>query len=115
MTTTINIAEQYTRFPGGRYPTDGAGNGTSFRERYLVPVLQSGTDAEIVLDGVAGYPSSFLDEAFGGLVREHGYLAEDVLRVFRFKAQMPRFVPYIEMIQGYIKSATPKQGVRQGA
>lgn len=40
------------------------------------------TVLEINLDGCFGYPSSFLDEAFGGLAKKYG--SENVLKVIRF-------------------------------
>lgn len=101
----INIAEEFTRYPGGRYPRDGEGNGTDFRERFLLPVLRAHSRAKVILDGAAGYPSSFLDEAFAGLVREEGYTADQVLKSFDLIATEPGFNRYIEMIREYINQA----------
>lgn len=108
MKKTINIAKEYTRFPGGRYPQDGKGNGTDFRKKFLVPVLKEQSHALIVLDGAAGYPSSFLEEAFGGLVREEGYTAVQVLESFEFQATDSGFFRFPEMIREYIRSAIPE-------
>ena len=47
--------------------------------------LLSGTKIEIDLDGVYGYPTSFLEEAFGGLARKHS--VQDVLDAFSFISQ----------------------------
>lgn len=66
---TINIATDYSRYPAGRFMDDGPYNGTKFRKKFLVPSL---TDYDLVyvnLDGVRGVGSSFLEEAFGGLLR----------------------------------------------
>ena len=68
----ISIAEDFSKYPAGRYPQDGKYNGTRFREEMLIPRLKKmgGSDLlEVTLDGVAGVGSSFLEEAFGGLVR----------------------------------------------
>ncbi len=108
----INIAVDYTPFPGGRYPTDGKGNGTTFRQRFLVPILKSGGHAEVILDGAMGYPSSFLEEAFGGLVRSEGFEPEVVLKSFSFTARQPGFARFVEMIQSYVKSANVSHEVR---
>jgi len=105
---TINIARDYTRYPGGRYPEDGAGNGTTFREKFLLPVLKQGDVAEIVLDGAAGYPSSFLDEAFAGLVRDEGYTPEQVLNSFRFVATQPGFRRFIGLVEEFVRTAKPE-------
>ncbi len=67
--TKINVAKDYTRFPAGRYKSDGPFSGERFREELLAPALEKTDVIEVELDGVAGYGSSFLDEAFGGLVR----------------------------------------------
>lgn len=69
-TVTINIASQFSRYPAGRYETDGPYSGESFRENFLIPNLKKPNTRIIVqLDGARGLASSFLEEAFGGLVR----------------------------------------------
>jgi hypothetical protein len=109
MTSTINIASDYTPYPGGRYPKDGDGNGTTFREKFLVPALESGQPAKIILDGAAGYPSSFLEEAFGGLVRECGYSAERILKSFEFVAEQPGFARFVGLIEQFVRNAVPSK------
>lgn len=103
----IRIAEDFSRYPGGRYPDDGPGNGTAFRESFLVPVLDRGEKAQIVLDGAQGYPSSFLEEAFGGLVRI-GYSREKVLETFEVVANQPGYSRFIPAIKKYVMEAEPK-------
>ena len=69
-TRTIDIARDFSKFPAGRFREDGEWSGAAFRD-LLVEALRSGDRVEVVFDGVvAGVASSFLDEAFGGLVRE---------------------------------------------
>ena len=69
----INIAREYSKTPGGRYIKEGKYSGEDFRERFLKPrylEAQESDDILIVnLDGGYGYGSSFLEEAFGGLIR----------------------------------------------
>ncbi len=79
MAHVINIAKDYTPNIGGRYIEDGEGNATEFREKFLVPLLKKNEKIIIELDGVAGYASSFIDEAFGGLVRDENFSTEFVL------------------------------------
>ena len=107
---TINIAEDYTRHPNGRYIEDGKGNGTGFRKEFLRPAMENKnvSAVNVVLDGAKGYPSSFLEEAFGGLVREEGFSARDVLRKFVFVANKPGYARYIDLIKEYIQQAEPK-------
>ena len=73
----ISLAEDFSPFPAGRYhPDDGPYTGQRFREERLVPALGKLGEAErleVVFDGVEGCGSSFLDEAFGGLVRDAGF------------------------------------------
>lgn len=76
---TINIAEDFSSAPAGRFPEDGLFNGTRFREEFLVPELKKGHPIKIILDGVSGFGSSFLEEAFGGLVRLH-HMSKDFLK-----------------------------------
>jgi hypothetical protein len=73
----ISIVKDFTRTPAGRYIVDGPFSGQKFREDFLVPALRTGNTIEIDLDGVLGFGSSFLEEAFGGLVRE-GFSANEL-------------------------------------
>lgn len=65
----ISIAHDFSVYPGGRTPADGPNSGENFREQHLVPIFSSTDKVIIDFDGVRGYGSSFLEEAFGGLVR----------------------------------------------
>ena len=71
--TVLSIANQFSRFPAGRYRSDGPYSGERFRDDFLLPALQAasknGTHVVVELDGVLGYSSSFLEEVFGGVVR----------------------------------------------
>lgn len=69
-TVTINIERQFSRYPAGRYKKDGPYSGEKFREDFLIPRLkQPDTRVVVQLDGARGLASSFLEEAFGGLIR----------------------------------------------
>lgn len=68
---TIKVRD-FTEFPGPRFKKLGPYSGQEFRETVLEPAIEeAGPDIEIDLDGTFGYGSSFLEEAFGGLVRRH--------------------------------------------
>lgn len=75
---TIKIAEQFSRFPAGRFVKDGPFSGEHFRTKFLEPPLRRAEDLTVDMDGARGYGSSFLEEAFGGLVRAG--LPKDVIR-----------------------------------
>lgn len=66
---TISIAKDFSVYPGGRTPEDGPHSGREFREQLLIPIFDGNERVVINFDGVRGYGSSFLEEAFGGLVR----------------------------------------------
>lgn len=70
----INVATQFSKFPAGRFPQDGDFNGQRFRQAFLEPHFRSGIKGTLEIDftGVYGWGSSFLEEAFGGLVRTLG-------------------------------------------
>ena len=67
------FATQYSPYPGGRFIRLGEYSGEDFRETVLVPVVESGDFIEIDATGVKlSFSPSFLDEAFGGLVKKYG-------------------------------------------
>lgn len=69
MSKMISIAKDFSSSPAARYRHEGPNSGQRFREEFLEPALREGGMVEVDLDGVVGYGSSFLEEAFGGLVR----------------------------------------------
>lgn len=70
----IDISKEFSKTIGGRYESEGEYSGESFRKKILSPKYKEAVKNEekikIILDGCYGYPSSFLEEAFGGLARE---------------------------------------------
>ncbi|MCU7858695.1 MAG: STAS-like domain-containing protein [Candidatus Thiodiazotropha sp. (ex Lucinoma kastoroae)] len=82
----LNIANCFSRYPAGRFITDGPYSGEKFRDDFLMPAIDLGEKLVIALDGARGYGSSFLEEAFGGLVRK-GYSKEDILNTFTFQTK----------------------------
>ena len=80
----INISESYSKYPGPRYVELGPHSGEDFRKTVLLPALETGNEVVVVLDGTFGYGSSFLEEAFGGLVREEGLNQQEMLKRIRF-------------------------------
>lgn len=69
----INIAKDFTDTPGPRYDHEGKFSGEKFRKEVLEPdvrkALSEGKKIKVDLDHTAGYGTSFLEEAFGGLIR----------------------------------------------
>lgn len=97
-----DIGLEFTDFPGGRKRDAGDYSGEEFREDILVPLLENveNTEIELLLDHAVGYPVSFLEEAFGGLIRVHGYTKEVLLKRFKFitdkNNRRDRIIEYIE-------------------
>lgn len=75
----IHVARDFYPRPSGRYKKDGNYTGEVFREKLLMPELDaiqnSGENTFLVVDfsDVTMAGSSFLEEAFGGLVRTQKY------------------------------------------
>lgn len=71
----IKISSDFTDTPGGRERAEGEYSGEQFREEILVPKYEEaerkGEKLSIDFDDCFGFGTSFLEEAFGGLVREH--------------------------------------------
>ncbi|MEN1956551.1 STAS-like domain-containing protein [Luteimonas changyuni] len=63
----FKVAEQFSRFPGGRRKIHGRFSGEEFRETCALPLLEKHRFVIFDLTGSAGYSSGFLDEAFGEL------------------------------------------------
>lgn len=103
---TIDM-KSFSRAPFGRYPEDGPGNGQAFRTKFLLePFSDPSVDRVVVkLDSVTPgyeYGSSFLEEAFGGLVREEQLPSSDVLRKLEVETKN---ADYIMEIKSYIVEA----------
>lgn len=82
----ISIARDFSRTPAGRFKADGPKSGEAFREDLLYPALKEADSVEVDLDGALGYGSSFLEEAFGGLVREKNMSAEELAAKLKIKS-----------------------------
>ena len=93
MTKTIRIAKDFSSTPGPRWRREGKHSGEQFREEVLAPALReviaSGGRILVDLDGVEGFASSFLEEAFGGLARQ--FPGVDVLNYLDIKSDEDPF------------------------
>lgn len=101
-TTVISIAKQFSPTPAGRYRSDGPFPGERFRDEVLVPELEKPDNVVTVdLDGTAGFGSSFLEEAFGGLVRK-GFSPALLRQRLQIKSGRPS---YLTRVWSYIERA----------
>lgn len=99
----INVATDFTRYPSGRYKKNGSSSGEEFREKHLEPHLKKGESIELFLDDTIGYGSSFLEEAFGGLVRALGMKAEKIIPMLKLQSIDKSL---IQEIEEYINEAS---------
>ena len=102
----LNIARDFSFEPAGRYLTDGDASGEAFRENYLKPkieLLKEGEKLIIILDdGIQAYSSSFLREAFAGMVK-YGYISKDsLLDKLSITYKDGSFKFYVDKIKSYI-------------
>ena len=105
-TIKIAIATDFSDTPGARFCSDGSFSGEEFREKILMPLFENDSDNRkilIDLDGAEGYPSSFLEEAFGGLARIVG--PEKVKERIVFKST--EFDYMISKIYEFISNCKP--------
>ena len=84
---TIKMGRDFSPCPGGRVREDGPRCAEAFREDTLRPALEAEDVVVLHLDCAEGYGSSFLDEAFGGLVRSGRYTAGQLRRKLRLESR----------------------------
>lgn len=65
----IHLANDFSPCPAGRYSSDGPFSGAVFRDELLLPAIRSNEKVVVDFEGTEMAGSSFLEEAFGGLVR----------------------------------------------
>ncbi len=106
MIIKIKISTDYTKTPGGRFRKQGKFSGEDFREVKLIPSYKEALEKKCKLlidfDGGYGYAVSFLEEAFGGLVRK-GYDVNPILSTLEFTSNEDDSL--IERVTSYIKNA----------
>lgn len=105
----ISIAQQFSETPAGRFRTDGPFSGERFRDELLYPALTGPDKVLVDLDGTLGYGSSFLEEAFGGLVREKKMTLDQIKTKLEIKSSRKL---YSERAWSYIADAVAIAKVR---
>lgn len=84
----IKISKDFSPSPGPRYIDEGDYSGELFRKDYLSPIvikaIENNQSLVVDLDGTAGYGTSFLEESFGGLIREEKLDFETLKRLIQF-------------------------------
>lgn len=103
----LNISKDFSRCPGARFRSEGDYSGEEFREELLSPyihdALNQGVKLKIVLDGSAGYSTAFIEESFGGLIRNDGFSLDDLMKTLIFVSDEDP--TYIDDILAYMNHA----------
>ena len=105
----VSISRDFNPSPAGRHPQDGPFNGERFREQFLVPALERAlqSNSRVIVDfsDADSYSSSFLEEAFGGLIRGGRFAPAEVRRVLELKSDDPVYAAYVADAKDYLSSA----------
>lgn len=88
----IDVAQQFAVMPIVREIKDGPYSGECFREDYLVPALKAHDKVIVNLNGVLTLGSSFLEEAFGGLVRNHHFTHNELKKRLKIEFELESYV-----------------------
>lgn len=106
----IDIANDFSTYPAGRTKADGDNHGEKFRSQLLVPALKrieagEAKSVEVLFDGARSYGSSFLEEAFGGLVRIEGFSKDFLNEHLKLQANSKTYRIYTDLARKYIDRA----------
>lgn len=99
----------FSPYPAGRDDDDGPYNGARFRDEVLAPAIEKALrtreKVQVFLDDVKSYGSSFLEEAFGGLVRVSKFTKSDIKKVLEITADRPAYFTTKRQIEQFIREA----------
>lgn len=105
----LKVAKEFSPDLGGRYKKDGPWSGEAFRNAKLLDrvevALRRGEVLHVNFDGVEGTPTSFLEEAFGGLLRARpAWTLDELKKVLRIEAPTtPLLHPYMQLAYQYME------------
>lgn len=107
----LNIAKDFSSTPGPRYIKEGDHSGELFRNSIVLPKMIEAISANNILnvdlDGAFGYGTSFLEETFGGLIRDANLDYNDVVGHLKIKSEEEPYL--IDDIFNYLKAANDKK------
>lgn len=112
--TQLVVSERFAKALGGRYRSDGPKSGEEFREDVLVPELRKalGRNEKLTVnfDGVFGMPTSFLEEAFGGLIRAKIAAPDRIIESVEIEApNSPRLFSFVALARKYMSNEAQRQ------
>lgn len=103
----IDVAKEFHVYPWGRE------QGERFRREILYPKLMEAvnvgnTPLVVDINGCRSLGSSFLEEAFGGLIRVNGMKKDAVKANLKIKKSPPALDIFVDAIWEYINKARPE-------
>lgn len=108
---TLKLAD-FSRFPSGRDQDDGDFHGQRYRKEILQPALteaiNNNTKLIVSLEGVLNFGSSFLEEAFGGLIRTGVCDYNQVKKTLEIVPNDHSYGRYVAVIDRHMKNAKPE-------
>lgn len=107
MMAHIVVSKDFSKMPFGRYVSDSPFSAEKFRRDLLVPAFASSEENVVVdFNGISlAIGSSFLEEAFGGLIRKEGLSKDKVQKRLIIVEEVPF---YKEQIEKFIATALPE-------
>lgn len=85
----FSVVLEFSRTPSARVAKEGKFPGTELRGK-IAPLIKEaivkGVKFLIDLDGASGYGTSFLEEVFGGLIREEHFTFNELKRTLMIKS-----------------------------
>lgn len=106
---SIEIAKDFSPYPAGRDEGDGPFHGQKFRKEILLPKFNEALQKRVMLVvhllGVKSFGSSFLEESFGGLIRNEHVNKADLKRHLKIVEGAPENLRYKTAIERYIRQA----------
>jgi hypothetical protein len=106
----FDLKAEFSPTPGPRYIIEGDFSGELLRTTILKNIVSEAIKKKnkllIDLDGTAGYGTSFLEEAFGGLIREDKISFEKLKETLEFKSDEEPYL--IDDINEYMEEANDK-------
>jgi len=84
--SVLSVARDLSRFPAGRFKKEhGIHSGEAFKE-LIAKKLQENDTVTVLLNDTMGFGSSWIEEAFGGLVRDNIFSASDLHKKLTIEA-----------------------------
>jgi hypothetical protein len=101
-TITLSVVKWHPK-PKFRFRQRYEWSGEAYREDILVPALNSHEKVIVDLTGYNRYGRSFIDEAFGGLIRNENFTLEDLNNKLSYKHDLLKSVE--ELIKERLEAA----------